>query len=231
MSDSRGDLLVEQLMRFRPDGLSANGWAVLAGVGRTVWADMRRHGNPSRRTLEKLLRVAGSSLAEFEALRSEPEVAEPSAAVPDLADLRRGWRGAGPSPLPLFAASPGGDYRGFPGVRQWRIDRRRPIAGVDRPRRLAGERDAYALTVADDSMWPRFRAGRRLAVAPGLTAAAGDDVVVTLRGDEALPLVLVKELIERTAAGLKLRQFSPDLVFVVAGEEVVKIETVVGELI
>ena len=30
---------------------------------------MRRHGNPSRRKLEKLLSAAGSPLAEFEALR------------------------------------------------------------------------------------------------------------------------------------------------------------------
>ena len=39
------------------------------GVSRTVWADLKRHGNPSRRTMEKLLQAAGSSLAEFEALR------------------------------------------------------------------------------------------------------------------------------------------------------------------
>ena len=51
-----------------PEGLSPNAWAVKAGVSRTVWADMRRHGNPSRRTLELLLAAADSSLAEFEAL-------------------------------------------------------------------------------------------------------------------------------------------------------------------
>ena len=68
MSDA-GARLIEELMRFKPDGLTANGWAVQAGVSRTIWADLRRHGNPSRRTLEKLLAAAGSSLAEFEALR------------------------------------------------------------------------------------------------------------------------------------------------------------------
>ena len=61
--------LYRDLMRLKPDELTPNGWAVKAGVSRTVWSDMRRHGNPSRRTLEKLLDAAGSSLAEFEALR------------------------------------------------------------------------------------------------------------------------------------------------------------------
>ncbi|HEX6218936.1 MAG TPA: hypothetical protein VFZ35_06645, partial [Sphingomicrobium sp.] len=61
--------LYRDLMRLKPDGWTANAWAVRAGVSRTVWTDMRRHGNPSRRTLEKLLAAAGSSLAEFEALR------------------------------------------------------------------------------------------------------------------------------------------------------------------
>ena len=64
-----GAQLFEDLMRFLPDGMTANAWAVKAGVSRTIWADLRRHGNPSRRTLEKLLSAAGSSLAEFEALR------------------------------------------------------------------------------------------------------------------------------------------------------------------
>ena len=58
--------LYRDLMRLRPEDLTPNAWAVKAGVSRTVWSDMRRHGNPSRRTLEKLLAAAGSSLAEFE---------------------------------------------------------------------------------------------------------------------------------------------------------------------
>jgi hypothetical protein len=32
--------------------LTLNAWAVNAGVSRTVWANIRRHGNPSRRTLK-----------------------------------------------------------------------------------------------------------------------------------------------------------------------------------
>src|SRR5689334_23635813 len=90
MSGGDATQIYRDLMRFKPDALTPNGWAMKAGVSRTVWSDMRRHGNPSRRTLEKLLSAAGSSLAEFEALRisggatSNPEqpsgLADPAAA-------------------------------------------------------------------------------------------------------------------------------------------------------
>ena len=47
--------IYDDLIGFKPEGLTPNAWAVLAGVSRTVWADMRRHGNPSQRVqcLEK----------------------------------------------------------------------------------------------------------------------------------------------------------------------------------
>ena len=84
-----GAQLIEELMRFKPDGLTANGWAVKAGVSRTIWADLRRHGNPSRRILEKLLGAAEASLAEFEALRVGQDVA-PYSAGNGFADPARG---------------------------------------------------------------------------------------------------------------------------------------------
>src|SRR4029453_9937442 len=83
--------IYRDLIRLKPEHLTANAWAVKAGVSRTVWADMRRHGNPSRRTLEKLLTAANSSLAEFEALRLG---SEPASTVPVLAMVgdKRGWQ-------------------------------------------------------------------------------------------------------------------------------------------
>ena len=55
---NNGTRLFEELMRFKPAGLTANGWAVKAGISRAFWNDLKRHGNPSRRTLEKLLSAA-----------------------------------------------------------------------------------------------------------------------------------------------------------------------------
>ena len=87
--------IYRDLMRFKPDELTPNAWAVKAGVSRTVWTDMRRHGNPSRRTLEKLLAAASSSLAEFEALRLGPQA---SASKRSRACSRTRGRGTGIPP-------------------------------------------------------------------------------------------------------------------------------------
>src|SRR3954452_2910500 len=147
--------IYRELMRFKPDGLTPNGWAIRAGVSRTVWADMRRHGNPSRRTLEKLLKAAGSSLAEFEALRvGGPPQIDGSAAWA-LAD-RKGasWRGAQLPGLPLLASEPAGCWAktlaDMTAVRSAEIPSR-----VARPASLAQDASAYAVKITGHSMWPR----------------------------------------------------------------------------
>src|SRR5690348_4734724 len=93
--------IYRDLMRFKPDGLSPNAWAVKAGVSRTVWSDIRRHGNPSRRTLEKLLSAAGSSLAEFEALRLGEQPRMPLTPDGRVGDGRSSWVTRALAPLPL----------------------------------------------------------------------------------------------------------------------------------
>src|SRR5690242_12764196 len=103
MPDGDTTQIYQDLMRFKPDGLTPNGWAMKAGVSRTVWSDMRRHGNPSRRTLEKLLTAAGSSLAEFEALRvGERRITGPSTG---LADRKGSSWGTPMIPLPLVPSA------------------------------------------------------------------------------------------------------------------------------
>lgn len=108
---------------------------------------------------------------------------------------------------------------------------------VARPASLARDGEAYALTVVGDSMWPRFRPGRRVIVSPRAPIEIGDDVIVQLRGTEGDPdfrervtVVLVKELVRRTASYLELRQFNPDVTFKVETERVAKIHKVVGEV-
>jgi len=226
MSD-RGARLLEELMRFRPDGLTANGWAVRAGVSRTIWADLRRHGNPSRRTLEKLLEAAGSSLAEFEALRvgEQAHVAE---GAPALAEHGRGWRGAPLAPIPLLDTALAGDWgEAGSGLGLLAIDRSKIIGKVDRPAALAGDRDAYAVTMAGESMWPRFRAGRQLLVSPAAPVAVGDDVAVWVSGDR----VLIGELVRQTEGMVELRQFNPDVTFRVDAAEIAALHKVVGEAV
>jgi len=222
-----GARLFEELMRFKPDGLTANAWAVKAGVSRTIWADLRRHGNPSRRTLEKLLDAAGSSLAEFEALRIEGSPS-PAAHAGELAEQGRGWRGAPLAPVPLLATRVAGEF-GEPGggIELHSVDRSTIIGQVDRPPALAADANAYALTISGQSMWPRFRDGRRLLVSSIGRVAIGDDVLVQLAGDQ----VLIKELVRRSSTLLELRQFNPDVIFPVSAGGIFAIHKIVGEAI
>ena len=231
--------IYSDLMRFKPDGMSANAWAIKAGVSRTVWADMRRHGNPSRRTLDKLLTAAGSSLAEFEALRVGGGAREEQPATGELADRRAGsWQATPLPPLPLLATAIAGEW-GEPSsnIELTELHTREFVDRVPRPASLASDRGAYAIIVVGDSMWPRFRPGRRLAVSSKAPVAIGDDVLVKLKNpagevaEGATVRVLIKELVRKSGSGVQLRQFNPDVTFDVPAAEIEAIEKVIGELV
>lgn len=233
MATDEDSQLYRDLMRFKPEELSPNAWAVKAGVNRTVWADMRRHGNPSRRTLEKLLIAAGSSLAEFEALRiGEPVRAGTTGPAGVGETKRRGWGDQAPRPLALRRSSLAGEWgEAGSGIEMMEI-RSDELDRVSRPQSLANDSDAYAITMVGDSMWPRFRPGRRLAVSPRSPVAIGDDVLVGLsRARGGCDIVLLKELVGRTAGFLELRQFNPEASFRIEIADIKSIEKVAGELI
>jgi hypothetical protein len=235
MTEADASQIYLDLMRFKPEGWTPNAWATQAGVSRTVWTDMRRHGNPSRRTLEKLLTAAGSSLAEFEALRIGES---PAHAVSTGALADRGvpaWGRPSLPPLPLVATSMAGEWGSDGrGIELTELCGGEIADRLPRPHSLANDRTAYAATIVGDSMWPRFRPGRRIAISPNGPVAIGDDVLVKLRRDGAErggDLVLIKELVRRSAGGLRLRQFNPDVTFDVPSAEVAGIEKVIGELV
>jgi phage repressor protein C with HTH and peptisase S24 domain len=107
---------------------------------------------------------------------------------------------------------------------------------VARPATLATDEHAYAIAIVGESMWPRFRPGRLVAVSPKAPVATGDDVVVKLRSagggtKGATVRALIKELVRNTESGVQLRQFNPDMTFNVPADEVAAIEKVIGELI
>jgi hypothetical protein len=225
--------IYRDLMRFKPAGLSPNAWAIQAGVSRTVWSDMRRHGNPSRRTLDKLLAAAGSSLAEFEALRLGGERAGPAPPAAALGDPVRAWRGAPLPPLPLVASSLGKEW-GEPGSQVALTEVRRGdlLEYLERPRSLAFDPDAYALTVVGDSMWPRFEPGARIVVSPRSPVAIGDDVLVRIGPPQAgIEQALIARLVKKAATALELRQFHPDHIIRLGEADADAILKIIGELI
>lgn len=222
-----GSQLLEELMRFKPDGLTANAWAVQAGLGRTIWADLKRHGNPSRRTLEKLLVVAGSSLAEFEALcvSSSSRLAADGAG---LAERAQPWRETPLPPLSLFRTLHAGAWGDRDSaIPLLSIERDAVVDRLPRPPSLAADRSAYAITIVSESMWPRFRLGRRIAVSPSSPVAIGDDVLVLLMAGQA---ALLGELLQATQ-GAGLRQYNPAERFEVAAAEVAAVHKILGEMI
>jgi hypothetical protein len=226
--------LYRDLMRLKPHELTPNAWAVKAGVSRTVWTDMRRHGNPSRRTLEKLLVAAGSSLAEFEALRigEAPRSADgPAGMVGDVGS--NGWRGAALPPVPLLYSSLGGQWSGEDGSAELiLVDFDEVRDQVARPASLASDRNAYAVTMVGDSMWPRFRPGRRLLVSPAAPISPGDDVLVRLAGEGGgVARVLINEFVGQSASGVELRQFNPNATFKVEASAIGAIHKVIGEAV
>jgi SOS-response transcriptional repressor LexA len=223
-----GTKLFNELMRFRPEGVTANGWAVRAGVGRTIWSDIRRHGNPSRRTLEKLLGAAGMTLAEFEALRVRHSAPSLVGGAEALAEQGSGWRGAPPAPVPLLDTRLADQWpEAGSGIELHLVDRARVVGKVGRPAALAADVGAYAMTMTGGSMWPRFRVGRRLLVSPAGSIEVGDDVLVQLADGK----VLIKELVSRSASAIELRQFNPDVTFEIEADQIVAIHKVLGEAI
>ena len=222
-----GAELLEELMRFRPDGMTANAWAVRAGVSRTIWADLKRHGNPSRRTLSKLLEAAGSSLAEFEALRIG-RLPPAERATAQLAESSRGWGQASLSPLPVVWTAAVVQWDdGAQAIDLMEIERSRIVDRVSRPASLASDRDAYAITVVGESMWPRFRIGRLLAISPSSPVEVGNDVLLILAADRG---ALIGELHSRNARSLTLRQFNPQGRFDIQLTEIDSTHKVLGEL-
>ena len=232
MTANEDSAIYRDVMRFKPNDLTPNAWAVRAGVSRTVWADMRRHGNPSRRTLEKLLAAASSSLAEFEALR----IGSPVAAVGggDRLSDKKGWEwGHARLPgLPLLATSLAGEW-GEPGsgVELTELRPEQLVDHLPRPPSLAGDSAAYALTIVGESMWPRFRPGRRVAVSPRSPVVVGDDVIVRLHSKGVGQRALIKELVKRASSAVELRQFNPERSFIVELSEIDQIHKVAGEVI
>jgi phage repressor protein C with HTH and peptisase S24 domain len=154
----------------------------------------------------------------------------------DVADPNRAKYGQGRlPPIGLLGTAMGGEYRGEP-VEMTELDLSEVVGHVERPLSLRDDSKAYALTIMGDSMWPRFRPGRRVIVSPKAPIAIGDDVIVQLLGEpdaeghRRVVMVLIKELVRRSASFVELRQFNPDTTFRVEQSEIASIHKVAGEL-
>jgi phage repressor protein C with HTH and peptisase S24 domain len=145
------------------------------------------------------------------------------------------WKAVSLAPVPLLLTAMAGEW-GEPGKRieMTELEPGQIVERIRRPDGIAGDCDAYALTIVGDSMWPRFRPGRQVIVSPKAPVAIGDDVVVQLRSsrdtEQKVVRVLIKEMLRRTANFVELRQFNPDVSFRVEASEIAAIHKVMGEV-
>lgn len=228
--------LYERLVAIRPADLSLNAWAVKAGVNRMIFNDVRKRGNITHSSLEKLLEAAGVSLAQFEAgdvpaegARVRTEVAGTGMSVEDV---ERAWKGAPrQKPIPLVGSAIGGEWTDQ--VEMTELHLAEVLDYMARPGDIT-DPGAYAVTTVGNSMWPRFKPGERAIVSPRSPVSIGDDVIVQLVGEgdeasqtaEAVTLVLIKELVRKTAKVVELRQHNPPMTFEVPIDRVAAIHRV-----
>lgn len=225
--------LFDRLMAVKPAGLSPNAWTVRAGLSRSALADIKRRGNASWETMEKLLGAIGVTQAEFEAgVRAEEK--EPPA--PAVQAVKLAFRGDDrPRDVPVLGtAECAGTEYAADGGRVWvetmMLDDE-VVDHVRRPASLDNRRDVYAIYFSGTSMEPRYEAGELAYVDPKRAPKAGNYVVVQLRkaeGDgERIFKVLCKRLLKTTSSYIELEQFNPPIRFRVDRADVAHVHRII----
>lgn len=236
MASAPATSLYEALMAVKPDDLTPNAWAVRAGVNRNVFNDVRRRGTLKTDILQKLLGAVDVSFAQFDAGLHPVKTEVAGTGVSGAADVRREFFGEKPAQMPLLGTATGGEYGDIDeDIELTELHLGEVLDYLAKPLSLARDKDAYALTIVGDSMAPRFKPGERVAVSPLASIAIGDDVIVQLRGmdgeDERVKMVLIKELVRRSASTVTLRQHNPARDFTVARGRVVSMHKVQGHFL
>jgi SOS-response transcriptional repressor LexA len=233
----------EALMALRPADLTPNAWAVKAGVSRSVWTDIRKHGAPTRKTLERLLGAVGVSVAQFELSRYAVH-SEVIGTGLSVQDIERPYRGPlRDKRVPLLGTAYGGEWSD--GVELTELHLSEVLDYLARPPSLDNDPESYAVEIVGESMAPRFEPGERAWVSPKSPVRPGDDVIVQLRGDapaegddrrdnpdfaDRVSHVLIKRLVRQSAKFVVLQQFNPAETFEVPAARVAAIHRVRGRL-
>ncbi len=219
MSGDGRKSVYETLEALRPPELSFAAWAKRAGLSRSIFTEIRGHDNPGTGTLDKLLDAIGVTRVAFDAARYP--LVKTEVAGTGIGDVRREFFGAEPlPPLPVLGSATGGDHKDVDEeIELTELHLGEVLDYVARPSSLAGDREAYALTIMGNSMSPRFKQGERVVVSPRAMIGVGDDVIVQLRGPdddgERIKTVLIKELVRRSASTVTLRQYNPEREFTI----------------
>lgn len=213
------------LVQERLDALEANAFQLAErnGLQRTFVADLLSgRKNTVRgdnilalaRALEVEPEVVFAAMTATEAMRKKPrDAAKPGPAkAPQLRSAFQ-WTAGGPpraesaaDMIPVLGTARGSlvsDVRGF----RLHSD---PIEFVQRPTKLAGAGEVYAIYVEGDSMAPKYSSGDLCLIHPGRPPKPGDGVVVqTAHWDDDPGQAYIKLLQRRSGDRLILEQLNP----------------------
>lgn len=233
--DKEDPPIYRALVQLKPDRFENLGqWATAAGLARNYFNVLRGHGNPNTATLEALLKAAEIDRGDFDALVAP--VRSEVIASPRARDRRSAFAPEPPKPLEVLGTALGCESADLDeDVELMELVLGDVLGYRARPYSLANDNQAYAVRIVGESMWPRFKPGEDAAVSPRASIGIGDDVIVQLRtddgiGGERINMVLVKELVRRTASFIELRQYKPDITFKIPAARVAKIHRVTGVL-
>lgn len=102
------------------------------------------------------------------------------------------------------------------------------IRYIARPKALLGAREAYAIYVEGESMYPRFGPGEMAVVDPRIPPKIGDDVIIQLseNGGDEITAILIKRLVRRSASFIELEQFNPAAIFRVDADRIKRLHRI-----
>ena len=234
--DSADPPVFAALMRIKPEHLTVNAWMVQAEVSRSFFTDLKKHGNPRRKNLEKLLAAIGWSLDRFEREGGlHPVKTEVRGTnVVGFDEMKTMVYGDQPlAPLPLYGSAQGGDLGEEHDFALTELDLTEVLDYLRRPASLADDKESYALTIIGASMSPRFKPGERVGVSPRARIEIGDDVIVQLRGENTnrVRRVLIKELVRRNASFIVLAQHNPPRELLIERSDILAMHKVKGHFL
>lgn len=123
--------------------------------------------------------------------------------------------------IPLYGQAVGGEHGEF-------VLNGNKLDDIVAPPTLSGTDGAYAVTVAGDSMEPRYEDGETVYVDPNRRCVRGNYVVAQLQLEENGPiLAYIKRFVRRTDAELVLEQLNPPKELKFPGEAVISVHYIV----
>ena len=229
------------LKSIQPEGLTENAWASRAKVNRSWFNDVRKGTTPRTDTLERVVGVAGYSMAQFYDLDRQNSgsnrMADKRVPFAHLTPVLPFTAAQEAIDIPLVGTAQGSDLEvsedgGITFIERMSLDESNVVEYLRRPQALIGRDDVYAITIIGNSMATRYEDGDPAYVSSKQRPRNGDYVVVQLKrrgdgGEDQLHIALLKRMVRRSSTYIELAQNNPEVTFTVPVEEIHAVHRVI----